>query len=145
MYKHILIATDGSEPAQKAVDQGLRLAKELDAEASAVMITEPFGAEVPAEVAIAYPVETYEEDAAASAAKCLSAVASAAKELGVACDTKHLSDHYPAEGIVAYAKERNCDLIVMGSHGRRGLSRLLLGSQASEVLAHSSVPVLICR
>ncbi len=82
---------------------------------------------------------------AASATKCLTAVDSAANKLGIPCDTKHLSDQYPAEGIIAYAKENNCDLIVMASHGRRGISRLLLGSQAIDVLTHSSVPVLICR
>jgi nucleotide-binding universal stress UspA family protein len=87
----------------------------------------------------------YEKDAAALAAKVLTAVHSAAKNLGVFCDTKHLSDRYPAEGIIDYAKDANCDLIVMASHGRRGLSRLLLGSEAIDVLTHSSVPVLICR
>ena len=146
MYKHILIATDGSKLAQKAVDQGLGLAKALGAKVSAVTITEPRAAVVPAEVAIAFPiVEAYEKAVAASAAKCLAAVDSAAMKLGVSCDTKHLSDQYPAEGIIAYAKEKNCDLIVMASHGRRGLRRLLLGSQAIEVLTCSSVPVLICR
>jgi nucleotide-binding universal stress UspA family protein len=145
MYKNILIATDGSELAQKAIDHGLGLAKALGAKASAVMVTEPWASIAPGEMAFAYPIEIYEKDAAASAAKCLAAVDDAAKKLGIACDTRHLSDQYPAEGIVAYAKEKNCDLIVMASHGRRGLSRLLLGSQAIDVLTHSSVPVLICR
>jgi nucleotide-binding universal stress UspA family protein len=145
MYKNILIATDGSELAQKAIDHGLGLAKALGAKASAVMVTEPWASIAPGEMAFAYPIEIYEKDAAASAAKCLAVVDGAAKKLGIACDTKHLSDQYPAEGIVAYAKEKNCDLIVMASHGRRGLSRLLLGSQAIDVLTHSSVPVLICR
>ena len=147
MYKHILIATDGSDLAQKAVAQGLGLAKELGAKVSAVTITDPYwGPETPEEMAIAYPtIEIYEKDAAASAAKCLSAVDSAAKKLGVSCDTKHLSDRYPAEAIIDYAKDKNCDLIVMASHGRRGIRRLLVGSQALDVLTHSSVSVLICR
>jgi nucleotide-binding universal stress UspA family protein len=145
MYKNILIATDGSELAQKAIDHGLGLAKALGAKVSAVMVTEPWASVAPGEMAFAYPIEIYEKDAAASAAKCLAAVDSAAKKLGVVCDTKHLSDQYPAEGIIAHAKDKNCDLIVMASHGRRGLSRLLMGSQAIDVLTHSSVPVLICR
>ena len=145
MYKNILIATDGSDLAQKAIDDGLGLAKALGAKASAVMVTEPWASIAPGEMAFAYPIEIYEKDAAASAAKCLAAVDDAAKKLGLACGTKHLSDQYPAEGIIAYAKENNCDLIVMASHGRRGLSRLLMGSQAIDVLTHSSVPVLICR
>ena len=115
--------------------KSLRLAKELGAEASAVMITEPFARRGPRRGGDRVPwLKTYEEDAAAQRCQMpLSGGPVQQQELGVACDTKHLSDHYPAEGIVAYAKERNCDLIVMGSHGRRGLSRLLLGSQASEV------------
>ena len=67
-----------------------------------------------------------------------------AKEAGVACETVHASD-FPAEGIIATAKDKGCDLIVMASHGRRGLSKLILGSQATRVLALSTVPVLICR
>jgi nucleotide-binding universal stress UspA family protein len=145
MYKHILIATDGSELARKAIDHGLGLAKALGAKASAVMVTEPWASIAPGEMAFAYPIEIYEKDAAASAAKYLAEADSAAKKLGVTCDTKHLSDQYPAEGIIAYAKDKNCDLIVMASHGRRGISRLLMGSQAIDVLTHSSVPVLICR
>ena len=76
---------------------------------------------------------------------CLSAVDSAAKKLWVSCNTKHLSDRYPAEGVIDYAMEANCDLIVMASHGRRGIKRLSMGRQAIDVLTHSSVPVLICR
>ena len=101
-------------------------------------VTEPRAAVVPAEVALSFPIEVHEKAVAASATKCLTAVDSAANELGISCDTKHLSDQYPAEGIIAYAKENNCDLIVMASHGRRGFSRLLLGSQAIDVLTHSS-------
>jgi nucleotide-binding universal stress UspA family protein len=63
----------------------------------------------------------------------------------VACDTLHVKDQYPAEGIVEAAQARGCDLIVMASHGRRGLSKLLLGSQATRVLTHTDVPVLVCR
>ncbi len=68
-----------------------------------------------------------------------------ATKQGIACDTLHVKDRVPAEGIVETAKARSCDLIVMSSHGRRGLSRVLLGSQANNVVTHSSVPVLICR
>ena len=81
MYKHILIATDGSELAEKAVNQGLGLAKALGAKVSAVTITEPRAAVVPAEVAIASPIESYEKAAAAHAAECLTAVDSAALAL----------------------------------------------------------------
>src|SRR5215210_3206201 len=101
MYAHILIATDGSDLAQRAVDQGLALAKALGSAVTAVTVTEPWTAAVSGEWAVAFIVEE--------------------------------------------AKARNCDLIVMASHGRRGIAKFVLGSQATRVLAHSSVPLLVCR
>lgn len=145
MYKHILIATDGSELAQKAVEQGLALAKAVGAKASAVMVTESWTAIAPIEAALAFPIDEYEKGAALTAQKCLMAVSAAAKTHGVACETHHIPDQFPAEGIVAYAKDNGCDLIVMASHGRRGLNRLFIGSQSIKVLTHSTVPVLVCR
>ena len=68
-----------------------------------------------------------------------------ARRLGVACATRHIADQLPAEGILAACQKHGCDLIVMASHGRRGLSKLLLGSQANKVVTLSSVPVLVCR
>jgi nucleotide-binding universal stress UspA family protein len=145
MYKHLLIASDGSELAQKAVDQGLALAKTLSARATAVNVTEPWTAVAPGEVAIAFPLDEYEKGAAANAMKILKGIADAAEKAGVACETMHVKDQFPAEGIIETAKARNCDLIVMASHGRRGLMRLVLGSQANRVVANSAVPVLVCR
>jgi hypothetical protein len=72
-------------------------------------------------------------------------VAQAAKEQGVQCATVHVKEHFPAEGIIDCAEHQGCDLIVMASHGRRGLSRLLLGSQTTRVLTLGTVPVLVCR
>ena len=144
MYKHILIATDGSELASKAVTTGLTLAKTLDAKVTAINATEPWTAMVTGEAALYFPVEDYEKSAAETAAKILSEVGAAAKKQAVACETVHVND-FPAEGIIAAAKARGCDLIVMSSHGRRGLARVLLGSQALRVLTMSTVPVLVCR
>ena len=144
MYKHILIATDGSELAGKAVTTGLTLAKALNAKVTAVNATEPWTAMVTGEAAIAFPIEDYEKSAAENAAKLLSEVSATAKKQGVACETVHVND-FPAEGIVATAKSKGCDLIVMSSHGRRGLARMFLGSQATRVLTLSTVPVLVCR
>ena len=90
-------------------------------------------------------IERYETAAADNASKVLSSVSGAASKLGVACDTIHVKDQTPAEGIIAAATEKGCDLIVMASHGRRGLSRTLLGSQAQKVVTLSPIPVLICR
>jgi len=145
MFRHILIATDGSELADKAVTQGLDLAKDLGAKATAIYVTEPWVAVAPGEVAMAFPIKEYEESVAANAAHILSAVESAAKSRGVACTTIHVRDQFPADGIVETAGRQGCDLIVMASHGRRGLMRILLGSQATKVLTHGTVPVLVCR
>jgi nucleotide-binding universal stress UspA family protein len=148
MYQHILIATDGSELARKAETQGLALAKELKAAVIVVTVTEAWSAlEMAAEArkGALHPVEDYDKHSGAYAEKILAAVSAIAKEMGVACETMHVKDHHPADGIVEAAKAKGCDLIVMASHGRRGLQKVLLGSQANKVLAFSSIPVLICK
>jgi nucleotide-binding universal stress UspA family protein len=144
MYKHILIATDGSELAGRAVTAGLALAKALEARVTAMTATEPWSAMVMGEPALTFPIDDYEKAAAEKATRILASAASAAKDAGVAYETVHESD-FPAEGIIATATDKGCDLIVMASHGRRGLSKLILGSQATRVLALTTVPVLICR
>src|SRR5262245_14957698 len=150
MYKHILLSTDGSEVAQKGVDHGLSLAKNLGARVTTIMVTERFP--VPVHLGIAGgwvpgPEEMvqYEAGQKEMAQEVLTAVEAAAKELGVPADTVHVPAAYPAEAIIDVAKARDCSLIVMASHGRRGLRKLLLGSQTSEVLAHSPVSVLVVR
>jgi nucleotide-binding universal stress UspA family protein len=145
MYQKILIATDGSDLAKKAVDQGLALAKALGAKALAITVSEPLAAMASGDVVFSYPIAEYEKNVAAVAAAVLGSVNEAAKRVGIACETMHVKDRHPAEGIVETAKQQNCDLIVMASHGRRGLSRALLGSQANKVVTLSDIPVLICR
>jgi nucleotide-binding universal stress UspA family protein len=145
MYTSLLIATDGSELAQKAVDQGLALAKALGARVLAVHVTQPWTSISMPEVTTAFPPENYDRMAADSAQNILANVAMAAKAAGVECETLHVRDRLPAQGILEAAKERRVDLIVMASHGRSGLARLLLGSEANEVVTKSTVPVLICR
>ncbi len=145
MYKHILIATDGSELAQKAAEQGLALAAALGTKVTAVTVTEPWEAVVVAEAAVVFSPDHYDESVTASAANILRGVLEAAEQHGVACEILHVKDQFPAEGIVDTAKHLGCDLIVMGSHGRRGVMRFLLGSQANRVVTHSTVPVLIYR
>ena len=106
MFKHILIATDGSELARKGVDQGLALAKALGAKATAVTVTEPIAAMMVGEAAIALPLDDYDKAAAANATKILASVTAAATKTGVACGTLHVKDQYPAEGIVEAATAR---------------------------------------
>jgi nucleotide-binding universal stress UspA family protein len=148
MYKHILIATDGSELATKALDHGLALATRDGARVTVVTVTEPWSA-----MDIAHdvrqgrpdPIGRFEDIAAAAANRILEGAVQRGKAHGVACDHVHVKDQHPAEGIVATAQDKGADLIVMASHGRRGVSRLLLGSQAYEVLTHCKVPALIVR
>ena len=145
MFKHIMIATDGSDLADKGLAQGLSLAKLLGSQVTVVTVTEPWAIQVTGEAAIAFPFEEYERAVAATAAETLSKASNAASKAGVSCTTVYIKERHPADGILEAAKARSCDLIVMASHGRRGLSRLLLGSQAQNVVTRSTIPVLICR
>lgn len=145
MYRHLLIATDGSELAESAVVQGLALAKVLGAKVTAVTVTEPLSSLVAGDAGLGFPIQDYEQAAAANAARILGGVTAAAKTRGVACDVIYVKERFPADGIIETAKEKDADLIVMASHGRRGLSKLLLGSETTKVLSHSSIPVLVCR
>lgn len=150
MYKQILISTDGSEVARKGVDHGLALARSVGAKVVIVTVTEPFpiyaGAAAGAGWAPA-PMEAaeYEARQKGAAETTLADAKAAADRLGVDAETVHVPEAHPAEAIAETAANRHCNLIVMASHGRRGIRRLLLGSQTSEVLAHSSVPVLVVR
>ncbi len=145
MFKHVLIATDGSEVALKAVEKGLELAKSLGAKVTAITVTEPWTAIVSGEMGIAFPIDDYDKSCAESAATVLADVAGRASKADVPCVTHHVKDQFAAEGIVEAAAEFGCDVIVMASHGRRGLSRVLLGSQTNKVLVLSKVPVLVWR
>ena len=145
MYKHLLIATDGSELAQKAVTQGLALARALAGKVTVVTVTEPLYAMFSGDMPYTPPMEDYEKSIAESAAAILTSVTAQAQAQGQPCEVLHVRDRYPADGIVESANKLGCDLIVMASHGRRGISRMLLGSQANQVVVHSPIPVLICR
>jgi nucleotide-binding universal stress UspA family protein len=142
MYKHILIATDGSELAGKAVAAGLALAKLAGAKVTALTAIEPWLSIATSDTAVAFM--EYQRAAEQDAARILGKVSIAARDNGVKCKTITVTET-AAEAIMEAAKSKQCDLIVMSSHGRRGLARILLGSQAMRVLTLSSVPVLICR
>ncbi len=124
MFNDILIKTDGSKSAEKAADRGLEIAKQLNAEVTAVTVG-----------------KLYEQRVAENAACILVSARGIAEGKGVPCTTTHVPDQY----IVETAKARGCDVIVIGSHGRRGVTALLLGSVAAKMVALSPVPVLVCR
>ncbi|KAF1712204.1 universal stress protein UspA [Pseudoxanthomonas kalamensis DSM 18571] len=148
MYKHILIATDGSELAQKGVDAGLALAATLGAEVLALTVSEPIVTGFDDAMGWATAGATASDFQAAreqEGAAVLQRVQAQAQAAGVALRPRYLPDRYAAEAIIETAQAEGCDLVVMASHGRRGLNRLLLGSQANEVLMRSQVPVLVIR
>jgi nucleotide-binding universal stress UspA family protein len=148
MYRHILIPTDGSELAHKAVTHGLSLAKSVGAKVTALVVEASFdvyGLPSSRTNLISNAFAEYAEQAKAHAAKVLSAVADAAKAAGVACETVQMTHDHPYEVIVATAKEKGCDLIVMASHGRAGIAAVVLGSVTTKVLTHTKIPVLVCH
>jgi nucleotide-binding universal stress UspA family protein len=145
MYRNILIATDGSVLAQKAIDHGLGIAKGLGAKVTVVTVTEMMSTQNGMLMPRASDVDRYETEAHTAARDILDRAALASTAAGVPCDVVHVADKTPAEGVLETTATRGCDLIVMASHGRRGLDRLLLGSHAQEVMVRSAVPVLICR
>jgi nucleotide-binding universal stress UspA family protein len=145
MYKHVLIASDGSEFAEKAVALGLMLAKQLNAGVTAATVTEPLPSILAGEATSKFPLAFYASAAKSNAEDILSHIRERAHQAGVKCDTMHVADHFPPEGILEAAESRGCDLIVMASHGRRGIAKLLLGRQTMRVLNSSSRPVLVCR
>jgi nucleotide-binding universal stress UspA family protein len=148
MYKHILIATDGSELAERGLDHGLGLAKALGAAVTLVTVTDFWSPLAMANEALRghpHPAEQFESEMAAAAGRVLRAAQGKAEALGVTAATIHVADKHPAQGVIDTAMEGGCDLIVMSSHGRRGAKRLMLGSQTAEVVTHTTIPVLVIR
>lgn len=149
MYAHILIATDGSDLAARALGHGLKLAKTIGAAVTIVIVTEPAtlvgGGYATIAGTVFDPIPELIEVQKTAAEEVLASALRSAQAAGVVATTELIDDSFPAEGIVAAAEKSGAELIVMGSHGRRGLGRLLLGSQTSNVLAHSKLPVLVTR
>jgi len=145
MYKHILIPTDGGELAEKAVEHGLALAKDFGARVTVVRVTPPPQPLVIEGVVLAYPSEDLRRQIKASVEGGFERIKGEAKAAGVACTCRHVEQEQPWQAIIAAAKDASCDLIVMSSHGRRGVSALVLGSETQKVLTHSTIPVLVYR
>ena len=148
MYTHILIPTDGSELSMKAVSHGLALAKAVGAKATIIMATRMWSAMDMSEHARhgeKHPIEEYEDRFSRVATKVLAGCKAKADEAGVRAETQHVQDMDPDEAIVRTAADRGCDLILMASHARGPVGRLLLGSVALKVLTHTKIPVQIIR
>ena len=142
MYKRILISTDGSDISQKAAQSAVALASSMGAEVYAISVKEPFPYSAISEMQPVPPQEFFDAQERVAAARVQAATDEAA---GLTAHGHTVEALHPWEAILDHAKTQNCDLIVMASHGRRALGRLLLGSQTSEVLARCGVPVLVIR
>ena len=163
MFKHILLPTDGSELSVAAIHQGIIFAKSIDAKVTGLCVmplhykflyaalipTESMeqSAEQCKEMAETFlgTIEKRAEIAKELAEAYLSTIEKDAQMAGVACDVVYERNDSPYEGIIQVAEQRGCDLIMMASHGRRGVGALLLGSETQKVLTYSKIPVLVYR
>ena len=148
MYRNILIATDGSALAEKGVSHGLSLAKSVGAKVTALIVEAPFNVFDVPESRVRQMSEAFAQHAEHTkqhAASVLNHVADAAKTAGVPCETVQLEHDQPYRAIITTADDKGCDLIVMTSHGRSGISAVLLGSVTNKVLTHTKIPVLVCH
>jgi nucleotide-binding universal stress UspA family protein len=145
MYKHILIATDGSSLSGRAVDHGVELATALGAALSLLTVSERFHVFALDAEQIDETAASFREHMKEKALTALSEAAVVARAAGLEATQIHLEDDEPYQAIIRTAEDRRCDLIVMASHGRSGVSALLLGSETMKVLTHSKIPVLVIR
>jgi nucleotide-binding universal stress UspA family protein len=144
MFQRILVPTDGSDITAKAVTTAISLAKAVGAKIFTISVKEPFPYSAISEMQPTPPQEFFDAQERI-AAKRVQAVVESCKAAGIACEAHTVEALHPWEAIIDHAKHQQCDLLVMASHGRRGVAALLLGSETQKVLTHSQVPVLIVR
>jgi nucleotide-binding universal stress UspA family protein len=145
MYTNILIPTDGSELAGKAVQHGIALAQKIGAKVTGLTVLPPFHVFTTDTQMIEDTPAQYQARMQKHAEKTLGGVTHAAQAAGVACETVQVEHEHPYRAIIDTAASNGCDLIVMASHGRRGVSAIVLGSETVKVLTHSKIPVLVHR
>lgn len=145
MFKHILLPTDGSDLSLRAIERGVALAKAMGAQVTGFHAAPPFHVFAYETPQLEYTREQYLRVSAEQAANMLGTIEAAARTAGVPFESVSTVSDHPYEDILQTATERGCDLIVMASHGRRGVKGLLLGSETQKVLTHGTVPVLVYR
>ena len=145
MFKRILLPTDGSEQSERAILAGIRFAKDLGAEVVGLTVIPKFHAFTYKTEMLEDTKSEYAVDSRKHADEYLKFISGAAQEAGVPCSTESAISDDPYQMIISTARDRHCDLIVMGSHGRRGVKGVLLGSETQKVLVHGSIPVLVYR
>jgi nucleotide-binding universal stress UspA family protein len=148
MYKHILIPTDGSDTADKAVQAGIQFAREAKAKVTWFTAVPEYEMPTQAEIMSRHHVVTPDEHELRSrdaAEAIFGGIAERAREAGIEFDTDYVQSDEPYRAIIEAARRHGCDLIFMSSHGRHGLSALMHGSQTQDVLSHSTIPTLVYR
>jgi nucleotide-binding universal stress UspA family protein len=145
MHTHILIPTDGSDLSDEAIQYGTALAKAVNAKVTGVTVWTPFHFFAVEPDMVTDTLESYRRRMTTVAAQRLAKVKEAADAAGVSCEVVHVEHEHPNKAIIDVANSKACDLIVMASHGRRGLSAVVLGSETLKVLTHSTIPVLVYR
>jgi nucleotide-binding universal stress UspA family protein len=145
VYSSILVPTDGSELSDKAVRHGIALASKIGAKLTVLTVTEPFAVFSVSPAMVEDTATSYAERMGAHARAILDGAAAAAQQAGVACETVQAEHAHPYDAIIQTAAAKGCDLIVMASHGRRGVAAVVLGSETVKVLTHSQIPVLVVR
>jgi nucleotide-binding universal stress UspA family protein len=145
MFKHILIPTDGTDLSRKAVIYGVQLARTVGARVTAISVSEPYHVASMDAVLVAETPEEHEAQTARVAERALEQVRMAAEAASVGVETVREVHDQPFRAIIDCAHANGCDLIVMASHGRRGVAALLVGSETTKVLTHSTIPVLVYR
>ncbi len=147
MYRHILIPTDGSPLADKAVEAGIEFAREAGARVTLFTAVPEY--EVPNEAAVMarhmISIDEHNRRSEKRAQEVLDAPAQRARAAGVAFDTAFTQSDRPYKAIIDAAVDRRCDAIFMSTHGRKGIARVLYGSETEEVLSHSTIPTLVFR
>ena len=144
MFQRILVPTDGTDITKKAVETAIGLARAMGAKLYTLSVKEPFPYSAISEMQPTPPQEFYDAQERIAAAR-VQAVRDACAAAGLGCEAMTVEALHPWEAIIDYAKQQDCDLIVMASHGRRGVSALLLGSETQRVLIHTTIPVMIVR
>ena len=145
MFKNILLPTDGSDQSLRAAKLGIALAKQVGARVHAYHVLAPLAAVAHISDLIRHAPDDYHHEAISRAQQQLEVIHDMASEAGVPFDGDYAFDQRPSSAIVGAARRFDCDLIVMGTHGRTGIDRLMLGSETGKVLSCSDVPVMVCR
>lgn len=147
MYRHILIPSDGSELAEKAVEAGIEFARSIHARVTGFTAVPEYRTPSESELMAKHVISLaeYEEQAKRNAERILERIAARARAAGVEYDADYVQSDHPYEAIVRAAEAHGCDLIFMASHGRRGFAALMHGSETRGVLTHSTIPTLVYR